>query len=171
MDTCRFNLHPAADLSKEWGPPPARGVTPRAIRWYMKGVQEGPNADGFVLLVTALEACIFRFKEQHVGVRRAVKDRLEHFGAKWQGRDDAVDALFRFRNAVIHEGLETREELVENYYVAEHIVRTLLRRELLQSSEEGWPEDIHDAGVEYYSRERPEAHAYYRTLRAHFLLE
>lgn len=22
MDTCRFNLHFAADLSKEWGPPP-----------------------------------------------------------------------------------------------------------------------------------------------------
>lgn len=98
-----------------------------AARWYLRGAQTGPAADGIPLFWTALEAIVGAEGRQVV---RQVEDALQAAGEDPTALAPSVGRLFGLRAEIVHQGHVDLGPAVEGWYVLEKICRMLLRHEL-----------------------------------------
>lgn len=120
----------------------------RSARWYLKGVQEGPSADGVLFLCTALDALI-----QPAGKGKAafnvkrIEASMEAVGMDPTKLGMSAGRIANLRAQIVHQGDETPEALKDGYYCLELMIRLLIRQQLSRSldSKKGWPPDLHGA--------------------------
>jgi hypothetical protein len=99
-----------------------------AARWYLRGVQAGPNVDGVIFLWFAVEALAGTSKKKLIeeALRRAGRDPAD------QGL--TVGELHGLRSSFVHNRPDseppTAEKVKQGFYDLEAMVKTLLRHEL-----------------------------------------
>jgi len=98
-----------------------------AARWYLRGAQLGPAADGIPLFWTALEAIVGAEGRQVV---RQVEDALREIGEDPATLDPSVGRLFGLRADIVHHGEAELEPVVVGWYALERICRNLFRHVL-----------------------------------------
>jgi hypothetical protein len=134
-------LQQLASLSTEGSAPYLR-----AARWYIKGVHEGPTADGVLFLCTALEALVHpQGRKKPAFNRSLIEEAIRKAGGNPECFRVDVGRIAGLRARVVHHGEETPEQLTAAFYVLEEIVRLLIRYELPLRSGEAWPVDYRAA--------------------------
>jgi hypothetical protein len=106
-----------------------------AARWYLRGAQTGPAADGIPLFWTALEAIVGAQGKQVV---RRVNDALRALGEDPTEIEPSLGRLFGLRADIVHRGEYKIEPVVEGWYVLERVCRRLLRDRL--GMDVSWPD-------------------------------
>lgn len=95
-----------------------------AARWYLRGAQAGPTADGVIALCTAIDSLASSKTSFSVPA-------IEQAIAEADGDVDSlrvnVRQLARLRGEILHDGREQPDLLNDGYYVLEWIARLLLR--------------------------------------------
>ena len=130
-------LHELSDIATE-----GRTSCLRAARWYIKGVHEGPTADGVLLLCTSLEALVHPEASKKPGFdKRLIEEAICEAGGNPADYGLDVGRIAGLRGRIVHHGEETPESLSTAFYVLEEIVRLLLRRKLSMRSQDAWPVD------------------------------
>jgi hypothetical protein len=106
-----------------------------AARWYLRGAQTGPAADGIPLFWTALEAIVGAEGRQVV---RQVEEALRDVGEDPAELQPRLGPLFGLRADIVHHGEAELEPVVKGWCVLERICRKLLRHELV--IDVSWPD-------------------------------
>lgn len=109
-----------------------------AARWYLRGAQAGPTADGAVFYFIALESLVPGKKKKSFDVDD-VKAAVQRAGGSPESVDPEIGRLAGLRADLVHWGKEQPPLLVEGYYALEWIARLLLRGEWGIDNTQCWP--------------------------------
>jgi len=98
-----------------------------AARWYLRGAQTGPAADGIPLFFTALEAIVGAGGRDVVA---KVEDALREAGINPEDYEPQLGPTFGVRGNIVHRGEVDLERVVPAWYVLETACRSLLQHAL-----------------------------------------
>lgn len=117
------------------------GPASAAARWYLRGAQAGPTADGAVFMFIALEALVAPRpgKNKKSFEVKAVKAGIEKAGGDASSIRPSVGHLAGLRADLVHHGKEQPPLLYEGFYALEWIVRLLLRDQWKIDHAKAWP--------------------------------
>jgi hypothetical protein len=112
---------------------PGEPTSPTAARWYLRGTEAGPTADGVVYFWIAIEA----LTDFHTLSPKRINRALRAAGWDPSTLPVSIGKLAGLRADIVHRGLDDLAQIREGYYVLEAVARVLLRESLdVRSS---WP--------------------------------